>query len=138
MNPGLLDAAPIGELTTLTSLRLLGFSGDQLAKAYTGRSRKLASAYLGYCTLTPEANRAIFAQTRLKAIGFTQVHGLDASAESWAALNELTSLQMNGGELADLGFLSKYVTTTVVKLTDVRVGTSQTFVQEILTSIFFI
>lgn len=120
------DYSPIGALSRLTSLRLYGAPGVQVAMAFSGRSRKLASAYLGDCTLTTDANAAILQHTRLKSVGFENVHGVDATAGSWANLTSLTSLTMDGGELNDLAFVSEYLATTVVKLSDIALGESGT------------
>lgn len=120
------DVSPIGSLTGLTSLRLYGASGEQVAMAFSGRSAKLTSAYLGDCTLTAEANTAILQHTRLKSLGFEKVEGVDATAGGWANLTALTSLTMDGGTLADLAFLKSYLATTVVKLSDIALGESGT------------
>ena len=120
------DGSPIGRLTGLSSLRLYGATGEQVAAAFSGRSRRLTSAYLGHCTLTPEANAAILRQTRLKSLGFEGVQGIDTAAEGWAGLTGLTGLQMEDCALSDLGFLKGFLATTVVKLTDIALGESGT------------
>jgi len=120
------DFSPVAALHGLTSLRMYGASGEQVALAFSGHSGRLTSAYVGDCTLTAEANAAIFQLARLKSLGFENVEGVDAAEAGWANLTSLTSLTMDGGTLADLAFLKKYLATTVVKLSDIALGESGT------------
>lgn len=116
------DYSAIGALSGLSSLTLYGAPGDQVAAAFSGRSRKMTSAYLGDCTLSSAANEAILAHRRLTSLGFENVQGVDAAAAGWAGQGSLTSLLMEGGALWDLSFLSAFTETTVVRLRDIALG----------------
>lgn len=118
--------APVGTLRNLVNLRLRGLNGTQTEQALTGLGRRLATLYLTDCALTPQACDALFGCARLKNLGLTRVQGVDASAEGWARLKNLTTLQMQGGALADLRFLAPLTGTAIVTLRDVALGAAGT------------
>ena len=120
------DYAPVGQMSWLTNIRLYGATGDQVAAAFAGLGKKLASAYVGDSALTPEANAALLKCTRLKSLGFDHVTGVDSGAEGWPGMTSLTSLWMKGGTLKDLSFLAGLTSDTGVKLTDIALGASGT------------
>ena len=116
------DFSPVGTLANLAGITLYGATAAQVESAFAGLGRKLASAYLGDCELSPEANAAILKCRKLKSLGFDNVRGVDATAAGWGELDSLLCLEMKGGTLGDLQFLSAYTDTVGVKLTDVTVG----------------
>ncbi|MBN1777874.1 MAG: hypothetical protein JW811_07100 [Clostridiales bacterium] len=117
------DYSPIAELS-LKHLRLFGADADAVAAVFTGIGRRLESASVGDCTLTPEANDAILTGTNLLSLGFADAEGIDGGSARWAKLTKLTSLTINGGSVSGLEFCDEYVSTVVVKLADVFIGGS--------------
>jgi Leucine-rich repeat (LRR) protein len=120
-NLGVADYAPIAGLS-LAYLNLSGADGGQVAAIFASAGKKLTSAAIGNCALTAEANGAILACSRLNSLRFENVTGIADEAGAWTKLTSLTTLSMNGCELKSLAFLSNFVSTVVVKLTDIRIG----------------
>ena len=112
------DYTPIEKLS-LKHLRLYGADAEAVTGIFTAIGRKLESADIGGCVLTPEANDAILSSARFISLSFHNAEGIDGNSTKWLKLTKLTSLTMNGGSVSSLSFCDSYVATVAVKLTDV-------------------
>lgn len=115
------DYSPIVGLN-LKHLRLFGADAESLVTVFSSIGRKLESAAVGDCVLTPEASDAILTGTRLISLSFSNAEGIDGESDRWQNLNNLTCLSVFGGSVSSLSFLDSYVSTVVVKLENVLVG----------------
>ena len=118
---GALDYTPIAG-RALKHLMIYGAPGEQVAEIFAAIGGKLTSAVIGDCTLTPEANDAIFGGSRLMSLRFECVGGIETDVAKWRTLSKLTTLSISGSSLSDLAFLSDYVSTVIVRLDDIIVG----------------
>ena len=118
---GIQDYTPIAE-RALKHLLLYGAPGEQVAEIFAAIGGKLTSAVIGDCTLTPEANDAIFGGSRLTSLRFERVGGIETAIAKWRTLSKLTTLSISGSSLSDLAFLSDYISTVIVRLDDIIVS----------------
>ena len=115
------DYSPI-ETLSLKHLRLYGVDSSAVTRIFSAVGRRLESASVGGCALTPEANNAILSGTRLISLGFTDAEGIDGESARWQKLKYLSCLSVTGGSVSSLRFCETYVSTVGVKMTDVSVG----------------
>ncbi|MDD3921451.1 MAG: hypothetical protein PHO41_09800, partial [Eubacteriales bacterium] len=115
------DYTPIAELP-LSHLLLSGAPAEQVAAIFSALGRRLNSAVLGDCALTPEASAAVLQSTHLTSLRFEGVSGLATDAAAWSRLTNLSALQMDGCTLDSLDFLSNYVSTVIIKLENCTVN----------------